>query len=69
MELDNIESVTACATRLRVSVKDSQLVKQDVFKQLGATAIFEVKGGIQAVYGGKADLYSQEINQILGTDD
>lgn len=66
---DNIESVTACATRLRVSVKDSQLVKQDVFKQLGATAIFEVKGGIQAVYGGKADLYSQEINQILGTDD
>ncbi|MGH2216953.1 PTS sugar transporter subunit IIB, partial [Enterococcus faecalis] len=31
----------------------------------GATAVFEVNGGIQAVFGGKADLLSQEINQIL----
>lgn len=66
---ENIESVTACATRLRVSVKDSQKVQVDVFKTLGATAVFEVQGGIQAVYGGKADLLSQEINQILGLDE
>lgn len=66
---DNIEGVTACATRLRVSVKDNQIVDKDVLKGLGATAVLEVDNGVQAVYGGKANLYSQEINQILGNDD
>lgn len=65
----NIESVTACATRLRVSVKDGAIVDKNTIKNLGATAVFEVQGGIQAVFGGKADLLSQEINQILGTED
>ena len=58
--------MTACATRLRVAVVDPQKVNKEVFKQLKATAVLEVKGGIQAVFGGKSDLYSQEINQILG---
>ncbi|MDO4679819.1 MAG: PTS transporter subunit EIIC [Aerococcus sp.] len=66
---DNIESVMACATRLRVAVKDSTKVEKTVFKKLGAAAVLEVKGGVQTVFGGKADLYSQEINQLLGRDD
>ncbi|MGP6139477.1 MULTISPECIES: PTS transporter subunit EIIC [unclassified Jeotgalibaca] len=65
----NIESVTACATRLRISVKDGSIVDQAAIKNLGATAVFEVQGGIQAVFGGKADLLSQEINQIMGNED
>ena len=65
---DNITSVEACATRLRVSVKDSSVVNKEPFKVLGAAAVLELSGGIQAVFGGKADLYSQEINQILGAE-
>lgn len=65
----NIESVSACATRLRISVKDPAIVEKDTIKNLGATAVFEVQGGIQAVFGGKADLLSQEINQIMGNDE
>ena len=61
----NIESVEACATRLRVAVVDGRMVDKETIKQLGATAVFEVNGGIQAVFGGRADLLSQEINQIL----
>ncbi|MDE6375718.1 MAG: PTS sugar transporter subunit IIB, partial [Ligilactobacillus sp.] len=38
-------------------------------KSLGAVAVLEIGGGIQAVFGGKADLFSQEINQILGKGD
>lgn len=45
------------------------MFKKFAIKNLGATAVFEVQGGIQAVFGGKADLLSQEINQILGTED
>ncbi len=65
----NIENVTACATRLRVSVADNQIVDKDSIKKLGASAVFEVDGGVQAVFGGKANILSQEINQQLGTDD
>lgn len=66
---DNIESVDACATRLRVAVKEVAKVQKDAFKALGATAILEVQGGIQAIYGAKAILYKSEINQILGKED
>ena len=63
---NNIEHVTACATRLRVSLTDSHKVDKNTLKSLGATAVLDVDNGIQAVYGGKAILYSQEINEILG---
>ncbi|HPR81171.1 MAG TPA: PTS transporter subunit EIIC [Enterococcus sp.] len=66
---ENIESVEACATRLRVAVTDGTIVDKTAIQELGATAVFEVKGGIQAVFGGRADLLSQEINQILGEDE
>ncbi|CYU07716.1 PTS transporter subunit EIIC [Streptococcus suis] len=66
---DNIENVTACATRLRVSLRKSGLVDKGVIQSIGATAVLDVKGGIQAIFGGKAILYSQEINQILGLEE
>lgn len=66
---ENIEDVDACITRLRVSVKDSDKVDRETLKKVGATAVLEVKGGIQAIYGAKAILYKNEINDILGLDD
>ena len=65
----NIDYVTACATRLRVTVKDKEKVDQTALKNLGATAVVEVQNGIQAVFGNKANIYSSKINEILGTDD
>ena len=64
----NIEDVDACITRLRVSVKDPSIVNKDAIKNLGATAILEVDGGIQAVFGAKAVLYKNIINDILGRE-
>lgn len=66
---ENIEHVTACATRLRVTVKDKDKVDQTALKNLGATAIVEVQNGIQAVFGNKSNIYSSKINEILGIDD
>lgn len=66
---ENIEDVDACITRLRVSVKDNAKVDREVLKKLGATAVLDVKGGIQAIYGAKAVLYKNAINDILGVDD
>lgn len=65
----NIEDVDACITRLRVSVKDVTKVDKTILKKLGATDVLEVQGGIQAIYGAKAILYKNHINEILGLDD
>jgi PTS system glucose-specific IIC component len=65
----NLEEVDACITRLRVSVKDPTKVDKPALRKLGATDVFEVRGGVQAVYGGKAILYKSAINESLGLDD
>lgn len=65
---ENLEDVDACITRLRVSVKDVSKVDKDKIKAVGATAVLEVKGGIQAIFGSKADPLKQKINEILRRD-
>ena len=64
----NIVSVDACITRLRVEVKDKKQVNKDELKRLGAAGVMEVGNGIQAIFGVKADRYKNEINKILGID-
>ena len=61
----NIKTISACATRLRIALNDNSQVNEKVFKQLGSPGVLKVAGGVQAIFGGKADLYSQEINDIL----
>lgn len=66
---ENIEDVDACITRLRVSVKDNTKVDKAELKRIGAIDVLEVGGGIQAIYGAKAILYKNAINDILDIDD
>lgn len=66
---ENLEDVDACITRLRVSVKDPSKVDKEELKKIGATAVLDVQGGIQAIYGAKAILYKNEINDIIGVED
>lgn len=63
---DNIESVDACMTRLRVDVKDSSLVhgKED-WQKAGAKNLLVKNSGVQAVYGPKADILMNDINDVL----
>ena len=63
---ENIVSVDACITRLRVEVKDKAKVNKDELKSLGAAGVMEVGNGVQAIFGAKADAYKNEINHILG---
>lgn len=63
---ENIVSVDACITRLRVEVKDKSKVDKVELKTLGAAGVMEVGNGIQAIFGAKADGYKNAINDILG---
>lgn len=62
---DNIEDCDACITRLRVAVRDPAMVDKERIKALGATAVMEVDGAVQAIFGAKADLIKNKINEIL----
>lgn len=65
---ENIVSVDACITRLRVEVKDKSKVDKAELKSLGAAGVMEVGNGIQAIFGAKADGYKNAINDILGNN-
>lgn len=63
---DNIVLVDACMTRLRVTVKNPDLVAgADEWKKEGALGLVKKGEGIQAVYGPKADILKSDINDIL----
>ncbi|SJL82475.1 PTS transporter subunit EIIC [Vibrio palustris] len=66
---DNIVDVDACITRLRITVKDANIVKENDYwtTQLGARGLVKVGDtGIQAIYGAQAATYKAQINAQLG---
>jgi glucose PTS system EIICB or EIICBA component len=48
---NNITSLDACITRLRVAVKDQSKVDQAKLKSMGAAGVMVVGSGIQAIFG------------------
>ncbi|GAA0078211.1 PTS transporter subunit IIBC [Clostridium sp. CTA-5] len=66
-EKENIVDVDACMTRLRVTVKNKELVAdQNEWKKNGALGLVHKDNGIQAIYGPKADVLKSNIQDILG---
>jgi len=66
---DNVIDVDACITRLRITVKDGSLVKDNQYwtTKLGAKGLVKVGDtGIQVVYGAQAAGYKTKINARLG---
>ena len=64
---DNIADVDACMTRLRVTVKDLDIVAPEAnWKKNGALGLIVKDKGVQAVYGPKADVLKSDIQDILG---
>lgn len=63
---DNIKTIDACATRLRVEVAHDDQVNADALKKLGARGVVKgAAGSVQVVIGPEADLISDEIKPYL----
>ncbi len=63
---ENITDVDACMTRLRVSVKNPDIVSDEKqWKALGALGLIRKDTGIQAIFGPEADVLKSDINDIL----
>ena len=62
---NNLSDVDCCATRLRCTVKDAALVKQDVLKASGASGVICKGNGVQVVYGPKVAVIKAKLEDYL----
>ncbi len=63
---NNLKTVDACATRLRLEVADANKIDEPALKNLGARGVVKGAGGsVQVVIGPEADLLSDEIKKQL----
>ncbi|MGL4981148.1 MAG: glucose-specific PTS transporter subunit IIBC [Fusobacteriaceae bacterium] len=59
---DNLVSIDACITRLRLEVKDSAKVNEVELKKLGASGVLKVgQNGVQAIFGAKAQFIANDL--------
>src|SRR5699024_11720191 len=63
---DNIDNLTNCATRLRVNVKDPDIVASDAeFRQLGATGVVRNNNALQVIVGTSVQNLRENIDEVL----
>ncbi|MDK2967717.1 glucose PTS transporter subunit IIA [Lacrimispora sp.] len=63
----NITSVDCCATRLRCTVTDGSLVKDDVLKATGASGVVHKGNGVQIIYGPRVTIIKSNFEDYLET--
>ncbi len=62
---DNIETLDACITRLRLAVKDASKVSDDALKQLGASGVMRIANNVQAVFGTASENLKTDMEEYL----
>lgn len=65
----NIENIDACATRLRVTVKNSELVTDALLKKSGAAGVIRRGTGVQVVYGPQVSVIKSDLEEFIASDD
>lgn len=62
---NNIQNLDACITRLRIDVKDINLLQEDRLKALGASGVLKVGNSAQAVFGPLSENLKLEMEDAL----
>ncbi len=63
----NLSDVDACATRLRVTVKDGSKVSDALLKQSGASGVIHRGDGVQVVYGPQVAVIKAHLEDYMDT--
>lgn len=62
----NLTSIDACITRLRLEVKNRDLVNESSLKKLGASGTLKIgQSGVQVVFGVQSDKLKEQIKNII----
>ncbi len=62
--IENISTLNACMSRLRIEVRDKTKVNKGQLKALGAAGVLEVGNSVQAVYGTRAEIIKTKMAEI-----
>ena len=62
---DNIRSLDACITRLRVEVADVSRASPDALKALGASGVVTVGNGMQAIFGTRSENLKTDMEEYM----
>ena len=62
---DNISDIDCCATRLRITVKDSAKVDDAPLKESGASGVVHKGNGIQVIYGPRVSVVKSNLEDFL----
>ncbi len=62
---DNISDIDACATRLRVTVKNGEKVDERALKESGASGIIKKGNGVQVVYGPRVSVIKSNLMSYM----
>ncbi|MBO1505533.1 MULTISPECIES: PTS transporter subunit EIIC [Serratia] len=62
---DNIVELDCCATRLRITVKQSRLLDEAGLKASGARAVIIRGNGVQVIYGPHVTIIKNEVEELL----
>ncbi len=63
----NISDVDCCATRLRCTVKNPSIVKENLLKQSGAAGIIQKGEGVQVIYGPRVTVIRSNLEDYLAS--
>ncbi|MDO5127786.1 MAG: glucose PTS transporter subunit IIA [Eubacteriales bacterium] len=63
--IDNLSDIDCCATRLRVTVFDSDLVSDSVLKDSGASGVIHKGNGVQIIYGPQVSVIKSKLEDYM----
>jgi PTS system glucose-specific IIC component len=62
---ENIKTLDACITRLRVEVIDEKLIDKSLLTRIGATGVLTIGQNIQAIFGTQSENLKTEMEQFI----
>ena len=63
----NISDVDCCATRLRITVQNPDLVSNEILKSTGASGVIAKGNGVQIVYGPKVTTIKSDLEDFIAS--
>ncbi|MBQ8515150.1 MAG: PTS transporter subunit EIIC [Ruminococcus sp.] len=63
----NLSDVDCCATRLRVTVLNAELVQDGLLKESGASGVIHKGNGVQIIYGPQVSVVKSNLEDFLDT--
>lgn len=64
---ENISDIDCCATRLRITVNDSEKIRDELLKQSGASGVVHKGNGVQVIYGPQVSVVKSRFEDFLDT--